>query len=93
MHAVRKQHEVAIVDRIDPEGGAGETGVAEGDAAFEAVAANAGIGGIDVEAISAMAGIARGRGGVANHLGDGRWLEDAHAVQFAAIQNHPAKSR
>ena len=73
MNGVGQQNEIALVDRIDPEHGAGETGVAEGGAAGEAVAAAAGVRRVDVEAISAAA-VAVGQAWLAGHFLHSRLL-------------------
>ena len=47
---VGQQDDEALVFRIDPEAGAGETGVPEGDAALEPLAARLRIAGVGIEA-------------------------------------------
>jgi len=72
--------------RIDPDGCSGEAGVAEG-ADGKQLAAVAGKRRIDVPAQAAQDGLVR-RALRLGELPDGERIEQADAIQFAAIDHH-----
>ena len=91
MHAVGQQDDVRLARRVDPDGGAGEAGVAVG-ADGEQVAAIAGERRIDVPAQAAQDRLV-GRALRLGELLDGHRAEHAHAVQLAAVEHHLCEAR
>ena len=89
---VGQEDEEAVVGRVDPEHRAGEAGVAEGGARLEPVAAAGGVGGVDVEPVPAARrsrpAAQRGRSSISRTVDS---LQNAPAVERAAVQDHPAE--
>ena len=86
MHAVGEQDDVGLSGRVDPDGRSGEAGVAEG-ADGEQLAAVAGEGRIDIPAQAAQDGLV-GRALRLGELPDGERIEEADAIQLAAVDHH-----
>ncbi len=86
MHAVGQQDNVSLAGGVNPNGGSGEAGMAEG-ADGEQLAAIAGKRRIDIPAEAAQHRLV-GRALRLGELFDSRRADDAHAVQLAAVEQH-----
>src|SRR5687767_576292 len=97
MHAVGQQDNERVVVRVDPERRPGVTRVAEGFFLLKALAARAGgVARVDVEAVAAAVfrlGVLRvGEAAGFGHFRDGRFRQDAYAVEFALVEDHAAEA-
>ncbi len=92
MVPVREEDDEGLLCGIDPDGGAGPAGVAEGGARGEVITTrHRGEAGVDVPAETSLA-LDRVACGVGDHPGHGFRLEEADAVEFAPGQHHAGEA-
>ena len=92
MHAVRQEHDVAFRLRVEPQRGAGETGVTERRSRRKQIAAVRRVGRIDVPPETAHVFHACGRRR-RDHPFDRRRRQNSRALEAAAVEQHAAEAR
>ena len=89
MHAIAEEDHETLRGRVDPDAGAGPAGVTKRGARGEPPAARTGEAGVDVPAEPATVGTVVLH---ARHRSDTRGIQNAHAVEFTAADQHPGEA-